>query len=95
MDIFDHNRGLPDFHQEERNIHNTPFFPIPSQKFHLAERRSVVEQVIDTASGSLRRTIKLIMLVAGLFGVLALSCPYLRFVFRFADWLDGLIKNLF
>ena len=61
----------------------------------LADQPSKVERFIDKASGSLKRVLIFIALVAGLMAVFALFRPYLHFLDELEKWAHTAIDYIF
>ncbi len=87
---------------DEKNIienDNTNLQPLPFQAPYggmmLADQPSKVERFIDKASGSLKRILIFIALIAGLMAVFALFRPYLHFLDEVEKWAHTAIDYIF
>jgi hypothetical protein len=68
---------------------NTP------QGITILDKPSKVEQTINKTSDSLERCFKMLILAAGLCGIVALFPPFLRFLYEFSIWAFRKVGGLF
>ena len=95
MDLFENNSPQVNVRQGDNNILRGSSFPIPAKGFQLVDQPSRVEKVIDRASGSVHRIMKLLFLILALITIGVLLKPYLLFICEFSDWLNSHVNEIF
>jgi hypothetical protein len=81
MNPFDTNQY--DDRREDENLLRPPLpFFIPSKAGGVLDPPSRTEQAINKTSDSLERCFKMLILLAGVLGIIALFPPFLRFLYE-------------